>query len=526
MARSTRTAAQLILLLTILLLPTWSQAADDWNTISARLRRASQDIDVVSTERYAALREAERYQYEVALRYYKAGDWKVAMAECEKYLRLYERSELAPLVQLWWSHCLFHQQKANTAIRDGYQSVVDYWPDSPEAANARYYIARTYRDIGEVRRAEDGYRSLIRDAGDSFVAVVARSDLKDMARVANDEERWLAMLKELAFTVKPTEASGGYVRQAAYELAQYYFGRGEFDPGREAVVRWLDVYGRPQELAYRIQELARSPISSLTSREETKAKGERMADAVISLIEKERPAISDETKEKAQNMTFWIADLHGSARRPEKQYETYEKMLETFGVNDAILGQMASWHRAREKYDEARAIYNRFADEIEGQRQIAYCFRLETKFDQAIAIYTELVTRDADRASSYQYAVGDCYRDSGRHVEAIGAYRVIDEFPEPQWRMAHCRQQLKQYEEARVLYGQIMTGTQDDNTASRALYEIAQTYESETKPEQAITTFQRVCKLFPKTSYASNAHTRLQDKYGISITLGGVTEKD
>ena len=79
------------------------------------------------------LREAERYQLNIAEKYYRAADYKVAMTEYEKFLRLYEKSEGAAYAQLKWSLCLVQRRQQNTAIRDGFQSIMDYWPDSPEA---------------------------------------------------------------------------------------------------------------------------------------------------------------------------------------------------------------------------------------------------------------------------------------------------------------------------------------------------------------------------------------------------------
>ena len=44
--------------------------------------------------------------------------------------------------------------------------------------------------------------------------------------------------------------------------------------------------------------------------------------------------------------------------------------------------------------------------------------------------------------------------------------------------------------------------------------------------ENAIKWFQHTCKLYPKNSRASQAHAHLQNKYKISVTLGGANEKD
>jgi len=90
-------------------------------------------LDEMSLERWAKLREVERYQLQIAEKYYREKNWKVALAEYEKYLTLYERGEAGSYAQLKWSICQVQLRKANTAIKEGFQSVIDYWPDSPDA---------------------------------------------------------------------------------------------------------------------------------------------------------------------------------------------------------------------------------------------------------------------------------------------------------------------------------------------------------------------------------------------------------
>ncbi len=128
--------------------------------LSPGLLRADK-LDEMSLERWAKLREVERYQMKIAEKYYREKDYKVALAEYEKFLRLYERSEGAPHAQLKWSLCLVQRRQLNTAIKDGFQSVIDYWPESPDAVAAHYYIGKTYKDMGEIRAAKKAYGDLL-----------------------------------------------------------------------------------------------------------------------------------------------------------------------------------------------------------------------------------------------------------------------------------------------------------------------------------------------------------------------------
>src|SRR5204862_2656688 len=135
---------------------------------------------------WAKLREAERYQMKVAQDFYTTQQWKVAMSEYEKFLNLYEKSTGSSYAQLKWAICQQRLRKVNTAIKDGFQNVIDYWPDSPEAISAAYLIGQAYRDMGEVKKAKIAYIRTIQDHPEHAVAAHAREDLYGMARISGD----------------------------------------------------------------------------------------------------------------------------------------------------------------------------------------------------------------------------------------------------------------------------------------------------------------------------------------------------
>jgi TolA-binding protein len=88
--------------------------------------------------------------------------------------------------------------------------------------------------------------------------------------------------------------------------------------------------------------------------------------------------------------------------------------------------------------------------------------------------------------------------------------------------MAWCHRQLKQTNEAIVLYNQIAA---EKAHAPWALLQVAYTREEAGQKEPAIQAFQQVCKKYPKDAHAGIAHAHLQQQYKISVTLGGATEE-
>jgi tetratricopeptide (TPR) repeat protein len=159
---------------------------------------------------------------------------------------------------------------------------------------------------------------------------------------------------------------------------------------------------------------------------------------------------------------------------------------------------------------------------IKWQGEIAATYHGAKKYQEAINVYEGLMAEDIEHAEKWRLKTASAYQSWGKYAEAIGHYRQCTNFPTNYKQMAWCNRQLKKYQEAIILYNQVMA---HEPSAPEALYEIGKTYEDAQKSEQAIRTFQLVCKRFPKNSYASIAHARLQDRYKISVTLGGAKDE-
>ncbi len=528
-----------------------------WSTVGWLLLSSTAwavPLDQLPLDRWAKLREAERYQLQVAEKYYREQNWKVALAEYEKFLSLHEKSEGAPYAQMKWSQCQVQLRKLNTAIKDGFQSVVDYWPDSPEAIACSYFIARTYKDMGEAKKAKQAYLAVVAKNKTHLASVYARTDLLDIARLEGDQVRRMALWRELTYDVKRDNETNGVCAEASRQLAVHYFYAGSFDEGQKALATTYN----EQQLPYHAMYYARGPIAELVAKPETKPIGDKLADAgeafMKGLVPKDITAPAD--KAKARECWFYVADFEAAARRPEKVPAVYEQIIKTFGVDDEILGRLAAFYKGENRRDEARKVYAQFKDPLEGQSQIAYSFREEQKWDPAIAIYRtlsnqdqksphrwksemaltyryaqkcdeavaayrELMQENAEKASDWEWQIACTYRDFHRWQDAIKAFRQTENFPEAYSQMASCHRQLKEYKEAISLYYQ-MIGSHPPS-APWALLQVGYTQEQAGDKEKAIRAFQQVCAKHSKTGQASEAHAYLQDKFKINATLGGDT---
>ena len=156
------------------------------------------------------------------------------------------------------------------------------------------------------------------------------------------------------------------------------------------------------------------------------------------------------------------------------------------------------------------------------QTELAVTYRAAKRVPEAVAVYEDLYKSDKAASNRWRYAIGETYREAGLLKEAIGHFRQCDNFPEQYKMMAWCHRHLKQYNEAVVLYTQVAS---DPGSAPWALLQIAYTREEAGQAEQAIQMFQQVCKKFPTDGHASIAHTHLNNKYKIFLTLGGAKDE-
>jgi len=191
--------------------------------LSTLAHSALAPFEQIQIATFEEMREVERYQIRIAEKHYTNGEFKTALAEYEKFLTLYGKSPGAAYAQLMWSHTMMRLKKPKTALREGFQSVIDYWPESHEATIAAYCIADAYRTMGEVKSAQAAFRFLVKEYPDHEIAVRSRVDLLHYARLHQDEAERLSLLNDLTYKVKRTESAKAVCIDACHELAKLHF---------------------------------------------------------------------------------------------------------------------------------------------------------------------------------------------------------------------------------------------------------------------------------------------------------------
>ena len=515
----------------------------------------SNQLHEMSLERWGQLREVERHQMKIAEKYFRDRNWSVAADEYDKYLTLYEASDAASHALLKWAMCQVELRRQNTAINDGFRSVVDYWPESDDAIAAAYYVGKTLKDIGQNQKAKAALNEVASDHAKHLAGVLAMVTLADIATVEKDDDLKEEILRKLTFEALRDKRTRRQCETASLQLANILFSKGAAADGIKA----LTTTYQDERLASEVVNQAKSPIRNLLSAEQSKGKANTLVNELISFLRDQEPksAASDEDKAYAKNLCFLVIDVLRAADRAPEVDKEFANIARRFGTDDQLLRRLAEWHVANGQFAKARQAYAKFEDQVAGLQLVANSYRQEKdiaqaiqtynklmsedaenqskwkaesaaayrefkKYKEAIALYQELVQEDPTNADQWLWETATTHQDAGQWKEAIGCFRQSERFPDSYWEMASCHRRLKQHNEAITLYNQIAGG--DKGRAPGALLQIGYTEEEAKRNEKAIAAFKKVCRLFPKDQHASRAHAHLQNKYKLTVTLGGAKQ--
>ena len=327
------------------------------------------------------------------------------------------------------------------------------------------------------------------------------------------EER-LAILKEMTFKLERTKVSKDACVKACHELAELHCYAQKLDEGKKALAT---TYTGPA-LFDQVYNLSLKSVKHLLNEAKTKPAALKLGDQLISELRSEMTVRT----ELATNFLYEIASLHTTLGRPSETMKVYQEIGERFGMNDGLRGKMADWYKSRDKRGEARRIYAEFENQVAGLTALSAMDLEEGKIKEAIEVYRKLIEINGDKAGDYLWNIAGCYEKLSDLRTAIACYRQVDRFPSNYFAIASCHRRLSEQKEAIILYNQIKVV---EKSAPEASLQIGYTYEEAKDKEKAIRTFQMTCKRYPKTPQASRAHSHLQNKYNINVTLGGTEEE-
>ena len=483
-------------------------------------------LDEMSLDRWAKLREVERYQLRAAERYYRDQDWKAALAEYEKYLSLYEPSEAAPHAQLKWGLCQMKLRKANTAIKDGFQTVIDYWPNSPDAVLAAYHIGQAYKGMGQIPQAKKAYDGLLKDHLQHPAAIHAIAELLDITQIENDYKTRVELWKKLIFETKRTEGTRQLWVKAAKNLADHYFRETAFDDA----VKVLALSGPADDLPHRVAAQVLGPLGDLAAADATRPKAEKLAALAVSYLRQriaDSPAAGGKMTER--QLLYAIADIYAAARQDAKVPPVYDEVARRCGASDEALGRLAEWYESKGNFEEAYKLFRRYQDKAAGICRVATGYRQRRQYDAAVAVYRELVRVDAASEKRWMEEIAATYRRAGKMKEAVGVYeqlRRADAAGANRWlaEIAATYREARRYGDAIGVYQELLKA--DLANVPRWLWQIATAYHDNGQYKEAIG-FLRQCTNFPENyKVMADCHRKLRQYNEALVLYNQIAQSD
>ncbi|MDQ3168892.1 MAG: tol-pal system protein YbgF [Acidobacteriota bacterium] len=123
---------------------------------------------------------AERL-FDTAMNDYLGGDYQLAVAGFEAYLRTYATAPNAAQAQYYIGEALFQLTRYQEAVT-AYGRVIQTYPGSTWVAEAYYKQGLSFERLKELDRARQAYDAVIKSFPDSNAAVLARQRLEALPR--------------------------------------------------------------------------------------------------------------------------------------------------------------------------------------------------------------------------------------------------------------------------------------------------------------------------------------------------------
>jgi len=537
-----------------------------WATVLVLLVAASGRCYTLDVERYGALGEEERFDFDRAEAELKKGRWLAAKNEYGKFLKLYPKSVAAPYVQLMIGYCLQRDNQVHTAIKE-YKSVRDYFPGSPEAPIALSWIASAYDAIGQPEDAIKFWSMIPKEYEGKPICIPAiwRIGQFHIERKlpATAAEQYTMMIEKYP-SFDPHHEYGAWYRAGEWLVRYHAIDCDDPDKAIAAYTKFRAKYLREhhrQAEPEAVRNAAKEAVtyvagiyraSGNASLGQNKlSEASKYFDRAVALYEKagnlyEQAGINREFARQCKALGY----LSAAKKYYDNAVELYTKggfLLEVAWFNrevgrhqdavDALLlylakheeddGTRVAFGRYLEelgKWEDARDQYLKMKNKVAGLVETAESFVRQRKFKEAIDTFKKISDENMDRYSWALFRMGECYADGlGDPEKAIRCFKesMYGETAYLYW-IAECLRRLKKYEQALDQLKEILQWF--PNQAPQAYWRMVPILHERNGPkdmEKCIAVCRRICRAFPASGESSAAHQHLENAHKITVTEGG-----
>ena len=474
----------------------------------------------LDTQRYGELREAERYQMDVAEKLYHDRKWENAQTEYEKFINLYLKSSSAPYAQYMVAACCENRNLVNQAIKE-YKAVLSYFPESPEAPYASFAIGRCQVKCGEQELAVQQFVQVMNQFPKEPVAGDALWEASEIQLQRDLYEKAFELRRRL---VDSSPKSSKFNPAVDWLVDHYLFKADDLEAARAVCKMRRSGAEAERHLAQRRYDRGYWLFVNQGKKDE----GRKAMDKAVELYE---GIIEQFAKDKrhVKDAMGMVAQCYRYSGRADKAYEAYERLLTAFPDEDDWRQHYALCLEDNGKWSDARVQFMRFKNKARGAMQTAESYHRQRKVAEAEEAYRKVVNEFPEQAKYALYRLGNLHQNvSGDFDKAINAYRQSEyNPPEYMFRIGECHEGWKKYDLALKDYQEIVGFFKPQ--APEAMWRSGLCYErrnQEGDKERAIATFKRILDLYPGSGQSSQSHQRLEDKYKITYTGGGVKKTE
>lgn len=114
---------------------------------------------------------------------YYAGNWSLAIAGFETYIKTFPRADLADDAQYYIGETHYSSGKFREAIA-AYDRVIANYPDSNTLPDVYYKRGLSYNSLGQIPQARESFEFVVKNYGDSDAGRLARQALDRLNRTS------------------------------------------------------------------------------------------------------------------------------------------------------------------------------------------------------------------------------------------------------------------------------------------------------------------------------------------------------
>lgn len=498
--------------------------------------------------------------FETAYSAYKMERWKDAAKKFYDFMASAPMDPRNAEAQYYVGRAYMHTNYLNKAIGEFTYLIKDF-PKSQYAELGLHYRARCYLKTRKSKKAIKDMEKVVNRPVEHKWRWSKDAVQKQLNANHRKDVFWLA--KHYMKKDEPRKAIATYQKlpnqmEAFRHVVNVYYKLGKFDKIKQ-VIDGLKEKHKHAAFKYMIEFYAKKKAYNHLKEIFAKLMRDKDPDKKTDELVWHTANSFEEFGENKWEMAMQMVSRHYDRLARKADYELAEYNYENMAYQDKLelfvikyregkdVNQVLRWKgitlEKHGKAEQARKEYRRIGNTAEGHWYVAESYHGEyarkKNREAAIKEYIKIRKRFYSQkwSAMAQWRVATLFRDMDEVDKAVKAYRHIAErwpklkgqakrinkgkvffAPAALLGLADTLREAGRYKDAIMEYRILVQNYPKTREASRGAYRTGLCFEGLTKGETAVKVYKSVLRRYPKTAAASDAHTRLEAKYGIPDT--------